>query len=170
MKQVGCIHTCQRLELLYVGVIMGHDYVARNGKLVAFPISRAREDRTIRGCGKWLHNRCADVRHRIEEIIRNTYRTLLTRGVLRLLRRNPLGSRQGMVLLVQHRSIRDPENGGGCTVGCHSSEKRMSDEGRTHEAIAHWLDFIDRSSVPPSMPASKGETVSLIGACVVVAG
>ena len=36
VAQVGCIHTCQGLELDYVGVIIGPDLAWRNGRLVFF--------------------------------------------------------------------------------------------------------------------------------------
>lgn len=80
VKQIGCIHTCQGLEVDYVGVIIGHDYVVRDGKWVAFPERRAKEDQTMRGFAKLLLNDRLAGQRRIEEIIRNTYRTLMTRG------------------------------------------------------------------------------------------
>ena len=37
IEQVGCIHTCQGLEMAYVGVILGPDFVVRDGKVVTRP-------------------------------------------------------------------------------------------------------------------------------------
>ncbi|MDZ7821876.1 MAG: DNA/RNA helicase domain-containing protein [Candidatus Marinimicrobia bacterium] len=34
IKQVGCIHTCQGLELNYVGVIIGNDLIVRDGNVL----------------------------------------------------------------------------------------------------------------------------------------
>ena len=34
VDEVGCIHTCQGLEVDYIGVIIGPDRVARGGKLI----------------------------------------------------------------------------------------------------------------------------------------
>lgn len=34
VHQIGCIHTCQGLELEYVGVILGEDFLIRNGRVV----------------------------------------------------------------------------------------------------------------------------------------
>ena len=42
VSEVGCIHTCQGLELDYVGVIIGPDLVVRNGKVITQP-ERARK-------------------------------------------------------------------------------------------------------------------------------
>ena len=37
VSEVGCIHTCQGLELDYVGVIVGPDLIVRNGKIITRP-------------------------------------------------------------------------------------------------------------------------------------
>ena len=49
VSEVGCIHTCQGLELDYVGVIVGPDLVVRNGKVITQPKERASTDRSIHG-------------------------------------------------------------------------------------------------------------------------
>jgi hypothetical protein len=41
VAQVGCIHTCQGLELDYVGVIVGPDFIVRNGEVVTDALKRA---------------------------------------------------------------------------------------------------------------------------------
>lgn len=73
--QVGCIHTCQGLEFDYVGVIIGKDLIYRNGKVLANPSARAKSDQSLKGF-KNDSNHQTDC----EIIIKNTYRTLLTRG------------------------------------------------------------------------------------------
>jgi uncharacterized protein len=80
VEQVGCIHTSQGLELDYVGVILGHDLVIRKGQWVEFPERRAKQDSSIKGYGKLLLTDRLNGERRIREIIRNTYRTLMTRG------------------------------------------------------------------------------------------
>jgi len=42
---------------------------------------------------------------------------------------NPGGSRQGKVVLVQHRSIDDPETGGHYTIKKYESEKAVTEDG-----------------------------------------
>lgn len=49
IEQVGCIHTCQGLELDYVGVIMGPDLKVRDGKVVTDLDERYTYDSSIRG-------------------------------------------------------------------------------------------------------------------------
>lgn len=81
VEQVGCIHTSQGLELDYVGVIIGPDLRWIDGQPAVFPESRSSQDRTIRGY-KTLIKRDPDVtRERLERIVRNTYKTLMSRGM-----------------------------------------------------------------------------------------
>ena len=80
IEQVGCIHTCQGLELDYVGVIIGQDLRFGDGKLVTDPTKRSKQDRTIRGYAKQA-NSDPSVPDRVNRIIRNTYKTLMTRGM-----------------------------------------------------------------------------------------
>lgn len=80
IEQVGCIHTCQGLELDYVGVIIGQDLSFGDGKLATDPTKRSKQDRTIRGYAKQA-NSDPSVPDRVNRIIRNTYKTLMTRGM-----------------------------------------------------------------------------------------
>jgi DUF2075 family protein len=80
-KQVGCIHTCQGLELDYVGVIIGPDLVVRDGELVTVPSARAKTDTSLNGYKKELKVNPARAAKKADEIIRNTYRTLMSRGM-----------------------------------------------------------------------------------------
>jgi DUF2075 family protein len=80
VEQVGCIHTCQGLELDYVGVIIGPDLVVRDGQVVANPAKRAGTDRSISGWKTLIKNDPEGALQRLEGIIKNTYRTLMTRG------------------------------------------------------------------------------------------
>jgi DUF2075 family protein len=81
VDQVGCIHTCQGLELDYVGVIVGLDMVVQDGQLETDPFKRARSDRSIRGFKKWYKEEPQAAAKAADRIIRNTYRTLMTRGM-----------------------------------------------------------------------------------------
>ncbi|WP_447939019.1 DNA/RNA helicase domain-containing protein [Pseudoxanthomonas mexicana] len=80
IEQVGCIHTCQGLELDYVGVIIGQDMIVRNGQLSSYPAMRSKQDRSIRGYQKRAKHD-ADIEHCVDRIVRNTYKTLMTRGM-----------------------------------------------------------------------------------------
>lgn len=81
ISEVGCIHTCQGLELDYVGVIVGADLMADDGEIRTRPGSRSRMDRSIRGWKKLMASAPETTTDRLDLIIRNTYRTLMTRGM-----------------------------------------------------------------------------------------
>jgi len=78
--EVGCIHTCQGLELDYVGVIVGYDLIVRNGKVITQPEQRASTDRSIYGWRKLIKEEPDSAKARLDAIIKNTYRTLMSRG------------------------------------------------------------------------------------------
>lgn len=81
VAEVGCIHTCQGLEVDYVGVIIGDDLVVRDGRVVCRPEARARSDQSIKGWKKLIQEDPAGGKARLDAMIKNTYRTLLTRGM-----------------------------------------------------------------------------------------
>jgi DUF2075 family protein len=81
VSEVGCIHTCQGLELDYVGVIIGPDLIFRNGALSTDPAARAKSDKSLAGYKKALVEDEAAATARADAIIRNTYRTLMSRGM-----------------------------------------------------------------------------------------
>ena len=72
--QVGCIHTSQGLEFDYVGVIIGKDLLYEDGHVVTDPSKRAKSDQSLKGLKSNPDPSLGD------RIIRNTYKTLLTRG------------------------------------------------------------------------------------------
>lgn len=81
IEQAGCIHTCQGLEFEYVGVIIGEDLRYENGMIVTDPFKRAKTDKSLSGF-KALFKKNKDEALRIaDQIIKNTYRTLMTRGM-----------------------------------------------------------------------------------------
>ncbi|WP_047217241.1 MULTISPECIES: DUF2075 domain-containing protein [Delftia] len=81
VAQVGCIHTCQGLEVDYVGVIIGPDLAIMGDTLVAVPRARDRHDKTMKGFVKMTKEQPAEAPRLAESIIKNTYRTLMTRGM-----------------------------------------------------------------------------------------
>lgn len=80
VKEIGCIHTCQGLELDYVGVIVGEDFVVRDSKVVTEPSARASQDRSVFGWKKMAKSDRAGTLEILDRIIKNTYRTLMSRG------------------------------------------------------------------------------------------
>ena len=81
VEQVGCIHTCQGLELDYVGVIIGPDLVYRDGRIVTDATKRASSDQSVRGLKSMLKAEPASALALADAIVKNTYRTLMTRGM-----------------------------------------------------------------------------------------
>ncbi len=81
VNEIGCIHTCQGLEVDYIGVIIGPDLVARNGQVLVDPSKRSRMDKSLNGYKSLLKTDEAHAKRIISALIRNTYRTLMTRGL-----------------------------------------------------------------------------------------
>ena len=85
VNQIGCIHTCQGLEVDYIGVIVGPDLVIRNGKVVTLPEKRSKHDKSLSGLKQLLKSKRTEIidgaRQRADAVIKNTYRTLMTRGM-----------------------------------------------------------------------------------------
>ncbi|WP_181307101.1 DUF2075 domain-containing protein [Nonomuraea fuscirosea] len=70
-EQVGCVYTAQGFEYDYNGVIIGPDLVARNGRLITVRAA-SRDPALTRGTDD----------EEADRLIRNTYKVLLTRGML----------------------------------------------------------------------------------------
>jgi hypothetical protein len=80
VSEVGCIHTCQGLEVDYIGVIVGSDLIVRDGSVLSCPAERSRMDKSIQGWKKLVKDDPAGGVGLLDAIIKNTYRTLMTRG------------------------------------------------------------------------------------------
>jgi len=72
-EEVGCIHTCQGLDMEYCGVIIGNDMRYENGEIIFDQTKIADTDKSsgIKKCNPEL----------AEKLIRNTYNVLLSRGM-----------------------------------------------------------------------------------------
>lgn len=81
ISEIGCIHTCQGLELDYVGVIIGPDLRLSGGHVVTDVSQRAKTDASIKGLKTMMKQNPEEAKRRGREIVLNTYRTLLTRGM-----------------------------------------------------------------------------------------
>jgi len=80
VKESGVIHTCQGLEFDYVGVIIGDDLRYENGEVITDHTKRAKTDRSLWGIKKRIKEDPVNAHKTADQVIRNTYRTLLTRG------------------------------------------------------------------------------------------
>jgi len=81
VSEVGCIHTCQGLELDYVGVIVGPDLIYSDGNLRTDASARASTDASLHGFKTAFKSDPIAATKKADEIIRNTYRTLMSRGM-----------------------------------------------------------------------------------------
>lgn len=81
INEIGCIHTCQGLELDYVGVIVGDDLKYENEKIITDVNKRSGNDHSIKGIKSLLRDDRDKGLKLADEIIKNTYRTLMTRGM-----------------------------------------------------------------------------------------
>ena len=81
VNEAGCIHTTQGLEFEYVGVIIGDDLRYEENHLVTDFTKRAKTDQSIRGLKKMSKENPEQAQKLADEIIKNTYRTLMTRGM-----------------------------------------------------------------------------------------
>jgi DUF2075 family protein len=80
VSEIGCIHTCQGLELDYVGVLIGSDFIVRNGVVQTDATKRSKMDSSVKGYKTLLRANPEEAMARADELIKNTYRTLMTRG------------------------------------------------------------------------------------------
>lgn len=81
VNQIGCIHTCQGLEVDYIGVIVGEDLILRNGQIITDASKRASSDSSVKGYKRILKENPTQAKEMIDLVIKNTYRTLMTRGM-----------------------------------------------------------------------------------------
>lgn len=81
INEIGCIHTCQGLEFDYVGVIIGDDLRYENGKIICDADKRAKTDHSLNGLKKMMRENPKKGREEAIQIIKNTYRVLMSRGM-----------------------------------------------------------------------------------------
>ena len=81
VREVGCIHTCQGLEGDYMGVIVGPDLAIEDGLLVGKADRRAKHDKSLQGLKAALNDNPVEANKKADRLIRNTYRTMMTRGM-----------------------------------------------------------------------------------------
>ncbi|MFC1530586.1 DNA/RNA helicase domain-containing protein, partial [Gemmatimonadota bacterium] len=276
VNEIGCIHTCQGLELDYIGVIIGPDLLVRNGEVHIDAGERSSQDRSIWGYKTMLREDPGQARTLAERVVKNTYRTLMTRGqkgcylycideetneyframageseIVRideselypglslrvlmpeevqpfencvplfdlemaagyfteeqhiedhewvelpdsfrpqpghfvtrvvgesmnrripngswcLFKNKPGGSREGKVVIVEHREIQDPDTGTSCTVKVYSSEKAESEEGWQHEKITLRPDSTIPGYRPIELVPDETRELKLIGELVAI--
>ena len=82
VNQVGCVFTSQGLEGSFMGVIMGDDLIVRDGRVLSNAMARAKTDRdSLWGWKSAMKNDPEATQAKIDQIIKNQYRVLMTRGM-----------------------------------------------------------------------------------------
>lgn len=81
VNEVGCIHTVQGLEFDYVGVIIGDDLRYDDNQIITDYTRRAQTDQSLKGIKKLAKSNTDEAKNLSDIIIKNTYRTLMTRGM-----------------------------------------------------------------------------------------
>ena len=81
INEVGCIHTSQGLEFDYVGVIIGNDLRFDGEHIFTDFNMRAGTDRSLWGIKKMHDENPQQALELADAIIKNTYRTLMSRGM-----------------------------------------------------------------------------------------
>ena len=81
VNEIGCIHTCQGLEVDYIGVVIGPDLTFQDSEVVARPERRSRQDKSLQGYRQLKRTDPHAATAKAHRLICNTYRTLMTRGL-----------------------------------------------------------------------------------------
>jgi len=72
----------------------------------------------------------------VAQVVGESMNKRIPNGAWCLFRANPQGTRNGKIVVVQHRSISDPETGGSYTVKRYRSEKVVdADDSWRHERV-----------------------------------
>lgn len=80
----------------------------------------------------------------VAQVVGESMNRRIPNGAWCLFRMNPVGTRQGKVVVAQHRTIHDPDLGGSYTVKLHRSEKNVAPNGEwTHTRITLKPDSTD---------------------------
>lgn len=81
VSEVGCVYTSQGLDLDYVGVIIGDDFKVRDGEIIIDISEHASGDKAIKGYKTRMKSDPEQTKLLADRIIKNTYRTLMSRGM-----------------------------------------------------------------------------------------
>ena len=82
-------------------------------------------------------------------------------------RANPVGTRQGKIVLAEYRGPADPDTGGAFTIKRYSSEKRPAEKGEwRHKRIL--LSPVNPSYQPILIPEAEAEHFRIVAEFVAV--
>lgn len=105
----------------------------------------------------------------VAQVVGESMNRRIPSGSRCLWRVNPGGTRQGKVVLAQHRDIDDPELGGRYTVKVYESEKEAADDGGwRHAVVGLKPDSDDPSFMPIVLEDLEEGELSIIAELVEV--
>lgn len=107
----------------------------------------------------------------IAQVVGESMNRRIPNGAWCIWRLNPTGTRQGKVVLAQHRDIADPELGGRYTVKIYESQKLESETGEWRHSIVRLRpDSTDPSYTPLEFTADAEGDLQIIAELVKVLG
>jgi uncharacterized protein len=107
----------------------------------------------------------------VAQVIGESMNRRIPNGAWCLFRLNPTGSRQGKVVVAQHRSISDADYGGSYTVKVYRSQKReIPGEQWAHSAVSLAPDSDDTNFLPIEIDANEEATLLIVAELVTVLG
>lgn len=101
-------------------------------------------------------------------VVGESMNKVIPNGALCLFKKNPGGSRNGKIVLVQHHGIDDPESGGSFTVKTYLSEKKYEDD----QLVNHRITLLPESTLAEYQPIviESGEGFAVIAEFIRVIG
>ncbi|WP_321540971.1 S24 family peptidase [Halopseudomonas pelagia] len=106
----------------------------------------------------------------VAQVVGESMNRRIPNGAWCLFRSNPKGTRQGKIVVVQHRSIDDVETGGSYTVKKYYSEKVATEDGAgwVHQRIKLLPESTDSSFQPILLGVEKQDHIRVLAELVVV--
>jgi uncharacterized protein len=102
--------------------------------------------------------------HFVAQVVGESMNREIPNGAWCLFRANPAGSRQGKIVLVEHRGISDPEMGGRYTVKRYFSEKVIDNEDAwRHRRIVLRPDSTDVRYSPLELAPDQSDELRVLG-------
>lgn len=107
----------------------------------------------------------------VAQVVGESMNRRIPNGAWCLFRLNPGGTRQGKVVLVQHRDISDSDTGGHYTVKVYESKKKFEADGTwSHSSITLRPDTTAEGYTPIVLEERPGEELRVIAELVAVIG
>lgn len=161
VEQIGCIHTYQPLDLPVVSFEQAKPY---QGYVPIFDLEVAAQN------NEWvqlLEHINTTQGMFVTRVVGESMNKRIINGSWCLFKANPGGSRNGKIVLVQHRDIEDPDHGGTYTVKTYHGEKIEEDGVLVNQRIVLKLET-NAYGYSPIVIEDDGEELVVVGELLVV--